>query len=116
MNLQHERMGHLCERLNLPFIAQGYAAAAQEAAKQERSYSDFLEALLKAEAQGRQVRKHNMLTRLAGFDYRFAAGVKRSQIDELAGLGFIERHENALFIGPSGVGKTHLAIALGYRA
>lgn len=125
MNLQHERMGHLCERLNLPFIAQGYAAAAQEAAKQERSYSDFLEALLKAEAQGRQVRKQNMLTRLAGFpalktledfDYSFAAGVKRSQIDELAGLGFIERHENALFIGPSGVGKTHLAIALGYRA
>src|SRR5260364_410489 len=111
MNLQHERMGHLCERLNLPFIAQGYAAAAQEAAKQERSYSDFLEALLKAEAQGRQVRKKNMLTRLAGFpalktledfDYSFAAGVKR--------------HENALFIGPSGVGKTHLAIALGYRA
>src|SRR5260363_72569 len=103
----------------------GYAAAAQEAAKQERSYSDFLEALLKAEAQGCQVRKQNMLTRLAGFpalktledfDYSFAAGVKRSQIDELAGLGFIERHENALFIGPSGVGKTHLAIALGYRA
>src|SRR5260363_100161 len=87
MNLQHERMGHLCEPLNLPFIAQGYAAAAQEAAKQERSYSDFLEALLKAEAQGRQVRKKNMLTRLAGFpalktledfDYSFAAGVKRS--------------------------------------
>jgi DNA replication protein DnaC len=125
MNLQHERMQHLCECLNLPFMAQGYAAAAQEAAKQEHSYSDFLEALLNAEANGRQVRKQSMLTRLAGFpaiktledfDYRFAAGVKRSQIDEMAGLGFIERHENGVLIGPSGVGKTHLAIALGYRA
>src|SRR5260363_429610 len=99
MNLQHERMGHLCERLNLPFIAQGYAAAAQEAAKQERSYSDFLEALLKAEAQVRQVRKQNMLTRLAGFpalktledfDYSFAACVKLIQSGYLAGPGFLE--------------------------
>jgi DNA replication protein DnaC len=125
MNLQHERMQSLCETLNLPFIAQSYALAAQDAAQQESAYSDFLEQLLKTEAAGRQVRKQSMLTRLAGFpviktledfDYDFAAGVKRSQIDELAGLGFIERNENVVLVGPSGVGKTHLAIALGYRA
>ena len=66
-----------------------------------------------------------MLTRLAGFpaiktleefDYSFAAGVNRSQIDELAGLAFVERNENVVLVGHSGVGKTHLAIALGYRA
>ena len=45
-----------------------------------------------------------------------AKGVKKSQVEELAGLGFVERHENVVLIGPSGVGKTHLAIALGYRA
>jgi DNA replication protein DnaC len=125
MNLQHERMLSLCETLNLPFVAQGYAAAAQEAARSEGAYSDFLEGLLRAEAAGRQVRKQSMLTRLAGFpviktledfDYGFAAGLKRSQMDELAGLGFVERQENVVLIGPSGVGKTHLAIALGYRA
>ncbi len=125
MNLQHERMLSLCETLNLPFVAQSYAAAAQEAARQESAYSDFLEGLLKTEAAGRQVRMQSLLTRLAGFpaiktleefNDGFAAGVKRSPIDELAGLGFVERQENVVLIGPSGVGKTHLAIALGYRA
>jgi DNA replication protein DnaC len=125
MNLQHERMLSLCETLNLPFIAQGYAAVAQEASQAESGYSDFLEELLRTEAAGRQVRKQSRLTRLAGFpaiktledfDYGFATGIKRSQIDELAGLGFVERQENVVLIGPSGVGKTHLAIALGYRA
>lgn len=125
MNLQHERMLSLCETLNLPFTAQGYAGASQAAAEKEMAYSDFLEGLLKSEVAGRQVRKQSMLTRLAGFpaiktlddfDYSFATGVKKSQIDELAGLGFVERHENVVLIGPSGVGKTHLAIALGYRA
>ncbi len=125
MNLQHERLLTLCENLNPPFVAQGYATAAQEAAEQDTAYSDFLEQILKTEAAGRCVRKQSMLTRLAGFpaiktledfDYDFATGVKRSQIDELAGLGFVERSENVVLVGPSGVGKTHLAIALGYRA
>lgn len=111
MNLQYERMLALCDSLNLPFVAQNYVGAAQEAAAQESAYSDFLEALLKAESAGRQVRKQSLLTRLAGFpaiktleefDYAFAAGVKRSQIDELAGLAFVERNENVVLVGPPG--------------
>ena len=125
MNLQHERIQALCATLNLPFIGQGYAAAAQEAAKRAMGYSDFLEELLKEEASGRQIRKQSMLTHMAGFptlkmledfNYDFAKGVKKSQVDELAGLAFIERAENLVLVGSSGVGKTHLAIALGYRA
>lgn len=125
MNLQHERITTLCDALNLPFVAQGYGAAAQDAAKREMAYSDFLEGLLREEAAGRKVRKQSMMTRLAGFpaiktlddfSYDFAKGVKKSQIEDLAGLGFIERCENVVLVGPSGVGKTHLAIALGYRA
>lgn len=125
MNLQHERMQALCEGLNLPTIAQGYAAAAQRAAAEQTAFSDFLESLLRDEAAGRQARKQSMLTRLAGFpavktleafDYGFATGLKRAQIEELAGLAFVERAENVVLVGPSGVGKTHLAIALGYRA
>ena len=125
MNLQHERITLLCETLSLPCVAQGYGAAAQEAARTELGYSDFLEGLLEEEAAGRRVRKQTRMTRLAGFpviktlddfSYDFAKGVKKSQVEELAGLGFVERRENVVLVGPSGVGKTHLAIALGYRA
>lgn len=125
MNLQHERINTLCERLNLPFVAQAVGALAQQAARDQMAYSDFLEALLKEEAAGRTARKQSTMTRLAGFpavktldefSFEFAKGVKRSQIEELAGLGFIERSENIVLVGPSGVGKTHLAIALGYKA
>lgn len=125
MNLQHERIAELCETLKLSFVAQGYGAAAQQAAKEEIAYSDFLESLLREEVAGRNVRKQSMMTRMAGFpaiktleqfNYDFAKGVKRSQIEELAGLGFIERNENVVLVGPSGVGKTHLAMALGYKA
>ena len=87
--------------------------------------SDFLEGLLREEMAGRTVRQQSMMTRIAGFqaiktleqfNYDFAKGVKRSQIEELAGLGFIERHENVVLVGLSGVGKIHLAMALGYKA
>jgi DNA replication protein DnaC len=49
---------------------------------------------------------------LADFDFTFQPSLKREQIDSLHTLGFIERKENVIFLGPPGVGKTHLAISL----
>ena len=49
---------------------------------------------------------------LADFDFSFQPSLKREQIDSLHTLGFIERKENVIFLGPPGVGKTHLAISL----
>lgn len=106
-------------------MAQGYGAAAQKAARDGVAYSDFLETLLREETEGRTVCKQNMMTRLAGFpaiktleqfNYDFAKGVKRGQVEELASMGFIERNENVVLVGPSGVRKTHVAMALGYKA
>ena len=81
--------------------------------------------MLTAEKATRQGRTRSTLTRLAGFpaiktldqfDYEFASGVPKAMIQELAGLTFAERNENVVLVGPSGVGKTHLAIGLGYLA
>lgn len=57
-----------------------------------------------------------MIKTLEQFDYNFTVGINRRQIEELANLGFIKRHENIILLGQSGVGKTHLAIALAYQA
>jgi DNA replication protein DnaC len=125
MNLQDERINALCQALNLGGIEQDYAASAQSAASAESSYSDYLERCLKAEQQARQQRSRQVLVKMAGFpviklleefDYAFAAGAPKAQIQQLASLTFVERKDNVIFLGPSGVGKTHLAIALGYRA
>ena len=78
-----------------------------------------------AERESRRARAREMFARVAGFpaiktldqyDFGFATGAPRKQIMELASLAFVERAENVVFLGPSGVGKTHLAIALGYLA
>lgn len=93
--------------------------------QKKRSFVDYLEAVLAAEAQFRDERRREVLMRLAGFpavktleqfDFEAAAGVPKARIQELAGLAFIERRENVIFLGPSGTGKSHLATALGVRA
>jgi DNA replication protein DnaC len=88
-------------------------------------FSDFLEETLRGEREVRRGRAREMFARTAGFpavktldgyDFGFATGAPRQQITELASLAFVERVENVVLLGPSGVGKTHLAIALGYLA
>ncbi len=53
---------------------------------------------------------------LTDFDFAFQPSIKREQIEALHELGFLERKENVVFLGPPGVGKTHLAISLAITA
>ncbi len=53
---------------------------------------------------------------LSDFDFSFQPSIKREQIDSLHELGFLARKENVIFLGPPGVGKTHLAISLAIAA
>jgi DNA replication protein DnaC len=125
-NLQHDRIAALAQDLRLTALPDLYGPIAQSAAKKkDSSYADFLEDILRAERDARRVRVREMLTRTAGFpalktleayDFAFATGAPRGQIQELAALGFVERAENVVLLGPSGTGKTHLAISFGLIA
>jgi DNA replication protein DnaC len=125
MNIQDERIQSACEHLTLRAVAGEYAVLAQEAVAGDHSYSDYLEHCLKVEMDARRLRSQAMLVRIAGFptikllddfDFQFAKGAPKKAIQNLASLAFIQRRENIILLGPSGVGKTHLAIALGYLA
>lgn len=53
---------------------------------------------------------------ISDFDFNYQPSINKSEILELNTLGFIDRHENILLLGPSGVGKTHLAVSIGITA
>lgn len=124
--LQHDRITTLATELRLLALPDLYGPLAQTAAtRKDASYADFLEDVLRAERDARHVRSREILTRMAGFpalktleayDFAFATGAPRQQIQELASLAFVERAENIVMLGPSGTGKTHLAIAFGLLA
>lgn len=125
MNLQHERIADACQRLGLFAVPGVWADIAKHTLSEEGSYADFVERLLAEELKAKDCRTRATLLRFAGlpsiktleeYDFNFASGTPKALITELSGLSFIDRHENIVMLGPSGVGKTHLAIAVGYRA
>ncbi|CAJ9142658.1 putative IstB-like ATP binding protein [Burkholderia pseudomallei] len=125
MNLQQGRIAQLCEALKLDRVGSEWPAVAQETAQQQASHGDFLEKVLGIENDARIERQRTALMKMATlpsiktieeYDFAFASGAPRAQIQELAALSFIDRCENVVFLGPSGVGKSHLAQALAYRA
>jgi DNA replication protein DnaC len=125
MSLVHERIAHWCERLKLSCVPSEWPAIADEALKRQSSLGEFLERALAAECDARDRRSREILLKLAtlpaaktleGYDFTFATGAPRKQIVELGGLAFVERAENVVLLGPSGVGKTHIACALALKA
>ena len=125
MSLVTERIAQHCRRMKLIHLATEWPALAEACAKSEDSLADFMDKLLAAECAAREQRTREAMLKLAtlpaiktleAFDFAFASGAPRKQITELGGLAFIERHENVVLLGPSGVGKTHIASALALKA
>jgi len=89
------------------------------------SVLEAIDVLLSDECANRETRRikaarmSSRLTQiktLESFDFSFQPGLDRNRILTLAQLGFIERHQSVHFLGPPGVGKSHLALALGMEA
>ncbi|HAS64198.1 MAG TPA: AAA family ATPase [Vibrio sp.] len=125
MNIQMTRIEAACESLKLNAISNEWAGIAKTTLNNEQSLGDFLESLLNVELEARAEKTRTALMKFAGFpmqktfeeyDFTFATGAPKNQLRELTGLAFIERKENIVLLGPSGVGKSHLAVSLGQMA
>ncbi len=111
--------------LKLTAAAEQLPAALEHAEKTKPGYTQFLHDLLDVEVNATQQRRLASRLRLAGFpstktleefDFSAQPSLDRRLLEELATLRFIEEKANLLAIGPPGVGKTMLAIALGLKA
>jgi len=123
--LQHQRLLRLLDQLKLRRVIELYEGVAEEAGKKDWTYVDYLEKLLEAEAALRQERTVIMKMQMARFpfqktldqfEFSFQPSLDRKLVKSLSTLKFVEERENVLLLGPPGVGKTHLAIALGLEA
>jgi DNA replication protein DnaC len=119
--LVEDRVRLALERLHLPHIAEVLDRVCQEATRGEVSYLEFLDGLLAEETRARYERNVVVKTRLArlpyhktmaDFDYSFQPSIDKKQIAELLTLRFLSGAENVVLLGPPGVGKTHIAVAL----
>lgn len=111
--------------LKLSFVLNHYAEVAQQAAEKHWPHVDYLGELIAGEAADKRDRStHRRIQRarfptlktLDSFQWNWPKTINRLQIQNLAQLPFLKTPSNVIFLGGVGLGKTHLASALGYRA
>lgn len=111
--------------LKLPFMREQHHPLAGQAAKGGWSHEDYLEKLADGEAALRKDRSIQRRIRLARFpviktldqfSWTWPKKINRLQVQQLFRLQFIKQASNVIFLGGVGIGKTHLASALGYAA
>jgi len=112
-------------RLRLPRIREILQRVIAAAENQERSHLSFLDELLEEEVAHKEQRRIETALKISGlpfiksideFDFTFQPGLDRQKVRSLFDLTFIRQNGNVLFLGPPGVGKTHLAVSLALKA
>lgn len=115
----------LLRQFKLPDILEKYDDEIEKAVNENISHRELLYRLLKTEAQGKYRRlvdknikkaKFDGYKTIEEFEFSFPKNINVDKIRDLATLGFIEKKENVIFLGPPGVGKSHLSASLGIKA
>jgi DNA replication protein DnaC len=111
-------------RLRLPRIEAVLLDVVATAQSEAHSYLQVLDALLEEEVACKEQRRLETAFKISGlpfiktldqFDFSFQPGLDRQQVQSLFDLTFLSRNENVVLLGPPGVGKTHLAVALAVK-
>jgi len=122
---RRDRLRAMLADLKLPGALEAIDGILQGIDSGTTTAGEALEALLTAQITLRNNRRLETAMRssrlpsvktLADFDFTFQPSINRQQIESLHELGFVERRENVILLGPPGVGKTHLAISLAIAA
>src|SRR3989442_9547415 len=121
----YQRLREHLSYLGLSTAAEHLSGELDRGLKDKRSATQVLETLLEAEVVATKARRARGRLRFAhfpvhktltGFDFDFQPTLDRKLISELSTLRFVEQRRNVILLGPPGVGKSHLAIALGIAA
>ena len=113
------------EELQLCWSLEHYETLAQQAARENWTAPDYLRQLLEGECLRRrqqrvehrlQAARFPIVKTLESFNWSWPKKINRAQVQELFRLSFLEQHTNVILLGGVGLGKTHLATALGYAA
>jgi DNA replication protein DnaC len=115
----------LLKKLRLSGVLQSLELRTRQAVDDDLPHGEFLFRLLSDEVERRDSKQLDVRLRRASFDgpraiedfdFHFNPKIPKSKIIDLATCSFVERKENVLLVGRSGVGKSHIAQALGQRA
>jgi DNA replication protein DnaC len=118
-------MDHRLKSLRLPTVLREYGKLARQSAAEGLDHVQFLARLIELEMIDRERRmierrikaaKFPAVKSLDSFDFKAIPALNKMQVLELARCEWIERRENVIALGPSGTGKTHIALGLGLSA